>query len=1807
MSGIASGGGLGLPPSREQSYFGTLTTVARSPFSGAGHSTANPQASLLLHEAAQQAPHLKELVQTCSSDWVVINGKYGHFNPAPLPELDPQVYEGDQDELTASKHGGVPYGEDELLHQSASTSKLAITTPPQLVQVYDPLYNWQSESATVAGNRIPALPPSSVNPQGLRFAVTISKLDFEAGAIEPFHGSVATWDTSKRSKVSEDFHFQFTPQDWMASTSGRQERRCVFSFADVETGPGICFLLQLERTATGSAGGVKGKTYTHPRKEQGKSNEKERIRLQQIAQDWSQKMPVHEQFAWALIPMFDSDGSCNFKPGQEKTVDVEPLHRIKECYSEESLQDLINDPKRKIHKHVRAQFQVVVQRLPGDGVDASASFPAGTLAKLIVPSMPSTGLNTPINGHQREQSTGSSFVSNGYHANSEDDDSDAGSVAGGETISSSEVGASPVVPSRSGAVLSVESRHTDPAGTSITKLPVPYMINFRLLSQNEPHMRLFHLLYIYPQSFVTRKQRNVYIKVELKDDDLNFSAPGLPVFFPKEPQGQMQTSAGTTISWRSKISLFHDEFKMQVPPLLGRKHHLLFTFLNVEPPTSKSKQAAQQKPLGYAVVPLYPPERVSTADLSLPVMSELLYKYLEDNVKAHVPYLDDRKLLFRMRMRLCSSINPMDEHVSAFLQAYDDYIRGGLSQAPGFELGTAFRAVINIFKRVQQSVVDGEERSRYLVQYIDYVYGSVDRWDTVPVYPALCHIWCGIAQNKTRSKGSVEYEDSLVVGWALLELIAKSIALELQARRERDEDRAALMLLSAPVFGSLQGLFSALLADLVERSSTGLVFAKQLNLSLAFFCADLLALIQPEQCLRLTELYFAKLVGSCTPVLQDMKLAFLRVICDVENFSTFVTIEGRRNLLVNRLVTEVFIALGHPERSIRTKAARILAMTVTKCEYDARYQWSEDKASLASMFFPVLEMLADNLDVFEKLVPQEKREILICALFVLRHTNSDTLAECYAKDAGRRAAFFAILEACFKYFEYFSATSPSAVLEARTSLVPGGNLAPPLYTVLASDSKDTKATLERMYSPGKGSLSSRSNQPLREQFIALRANGSRKPSAAAMPLKNDPAFRHKLKTWEANLSTLVSLTVLDAFIAYLDGPDRIDQEPEDLDPKDNRLDCMCSLLLNFMNKRQSAAAWAEFLRVLDIFMCTHRRYVYARPRDQTFIYEACVSLLRMCTCSTEPLRRAGIAGVQQLLKHSFAVFGNVLRLRMLLTMAFFKVLSDVRLVEAVNGFPQEADCAKQLRASLEDLKQGHVRDSLDLVPGRGYSTIDDINRRWEEVEAMVGSLCTIQARTLEHDRDALSLPTATSTRTPIDKHAIVDHYCSLADAYVQVPDLHILWLQKLCKLQQDQQRWAEAAMCAVAIFVATQMWMEQGDSEVAWPVDTLEAVKKICPPLSPGLRTLPPECVGYGASLATLEAGLDSLHSAITLLLKAELQATCIELYEMLIPVYKKRRSFQHLIECYDGLKKVYESLQQQTELATFHPAANFYRVAFYGEVFGPSLHLKQFVYREARTVLLGEFVERLKKLYGVKLGQGFLKIITDSHTVSTTELLPGVGYIQVTFVDPLPQDMNVTDLIVDQNTGLSRFTYDTPFTPSGNVHGGLQDQWKRRTVLTTDGTFPTLKSRLLVKERQEKEFSPIENATDIVNTQAQAIWLEIKRPQKSLVSLQRVLQGSVRTQVNSGVVPICQTFLAPELETEYSEEKTTKLRDALRNFLAACDAGITLHSRLVTAANHDFHYELIRGLKELSAELSHYLPPVSATPSKAAPLLLSQ
>ncbi|KAF3626969.1 hypothetical protein FXO38_28980 [Capsicum annuum] len=305
-------------------------------------------------------------------------------------------------------------------------------------------------------------------------------------------------------------------------------------------------------------------------------------------------------------------------------------------------------------------------------------------------------------------------------------------------------------------------------------------------------------------------------------------------------------------------------------------------------------------------------------------------RYPVDLIEERLDYLEDGKNIFKLRLRLCSSLYPVSERIRDFFLEYD---RHTLRTSPpwGSELleainslknvdstallqflypilnmllhlignggetlqVAAFRATVNILTRVHQESVDEAERNAFLVNFVDYAFDDFGGHQT-PVYPGLSTVWGSLARSKAKGyRVGPVYDDVLAMAWFFLELIVKSMALE-QARSfyhnlPSGED-VPPMQLKEGVFRCVVQLYDCLLTEVHERCKKGLSLAKHLNSSLAFFCYDLLSIIEPHQVFELVSLYLDKFSGVCQTVLHDCKLTFLQIICDHD---LFVEMPGR--------------------------------------------------------------------------------------------------------------------------------------------------------------------------------------------------------------------------------------------------------------------------------------------------------------------------------------------------------------------------------------------------------------------------------------------------------------------------------------------------------------------------------------------------------------------------------------------------------------------------------------------------------------------------------------------------------------------------------------------------------------------------------------------------------------------------------------------------------------------------------------------------------------------------------------------------
>ncbi|KAH9673832.1 Guanine nucleotide exchange factor SPIKE 1 [Citrus sinensis] len=1811
-----------------------------------------------IDENLEQWPHLNELVQCYRADWVKDENKYGHYESVSPPSFQNQIFEGPDTDIeteTRLANARRGKGEDATDDDAPSTSGRQYTDATDVskhfgispLPAYEPAFDWENERSLTFGQRLSETPMS----HGLKISVKVLSLSFQAGLVEPFYGTICLYNRERREKLSEDFYFRVLPAE-MQDAKISYEPRGMF-YLDAPSAS-VCLLIQLERPATEESG-VTPSVYS--RKEPVHLTEREKQKLQV----WSRIMPYRESFAWAIVPLFDNsigavsggsaspssplapsvsgssshegvfepiskitlDGKLGYSGGSSVIVEISNLNKVKECYTEESLQD----PKRKVHKPVKGVLRLDIEKHQTAHADLENISESGSVTNdSIDPGDRATDLTfskCPSNGSDVPQTSNSKW-----------------SYGDGKEISGN------------------GSNAPDFSADDFQAF------DFRTTTRNEPFLQLFHCLYVYPSSVSLSRKRNLFIRVELRKDDADVRRQPLEAIHPREPGVSLQKWAHTQVAVGARMAYYHDEIKVSLPAVWTPMHHLLFTFFHVDLQTKL--EAPKPVVIGYAALPLSTHAQLRS-EISLPIIKELVPHYLQETGKERLDYLEDGKNAFKLRLRLCSSLYPINERIRDFFLEYD---RHTLRTSPpwGSELleainslknvdstallqflhpvlnmllhlignggetlqVAAFRAMVNILTRVQQESVDDAERNRFLVNYVDYAFDDFGGRQP-PVYP-------GLSTAKGYRVGPV-YDDVLTMAWFFLELIVKSMALE-QTRLffhglPLGEDIPPMQLRDG-VFRCVMQLYDCLLTEVHERCKKGLSLAKRLNSSLGFFCYDLLSIIEPRQVFELVSLYLDKFSGVCQSVLHDCKLIFLQIVCDHD---LYVEMPGRdpsdRNYLSSVLIQEVFLTWDHDDLSQRAKAARILVVLLCKHEFDARYQKPEDKLYIAQLYFPLIGQILDEMPVFYNLNAVEKREVLIVVMEIVRNLDDASLVKAWQQSIARTRLFFKLMEECLILFEHrkpadgmlLGASSRSPVGEGPSSPKYSDRLSPSINNYLSEASRQEvrisdsssfvyPCTLEispmqPQGTPENGYLWQRVNsqlsspsQPYSLREALAQAQSSRiGASAQALRESLHPMLRQKLELWEENLSAAVSLQVLEITEKFC-----MMAASHSIATDYGKLDCITAIIMSFFSRNQPVAFWKAFFPVFNRICDLHGATLMARENDR-FLKQVAFHLLRLAVFRNVSIRKRAVIGLQILVRSSF-YFMQTARLRVMLTITLSELMSDVQVTQMKSdGTLEESGEARRLRKSLEEMADearspsqfrecGLPEDALLAIPEK----FTENRWSWSEVKHLSVSLLLALDASLEH-----SLLGSAMT---MDRYAAAESFYKLAMAFAPVPDLHIMWLLHLCDAHQEMQSWAEAAQCAVAVAgVVMQALVARNDG--VWSKDHVAALRKICPIVSNEItaEASAAEVEGYGASKLTVDSAVKYLQLANKLFSQAELYHFCASILELVIPVYKSRRAYGQLAKCHTLLTNIYESILEQEASPIPFTDATYYRVGFYGEKFG-KLDRKEYVYREPRDVRLGDIMEKLSHIYESRMdGNHTLHIIPDSRQVKAEELQPGVCYLQITAVDPVMEDEDLgsrRERIFSLSTGsvrarvFDRFLFDTPFTKNGKTQGGLEDQWKRRTVLQTEGSFPALVNRLLVTKSESLEFSPVENAIGMIETRTAALRNELEEPRSSegdqlprLQSLQRILQGSVAVQVNSGVLSVCTAFLSGEPATRLRSQELQQLIAALLEFMAVCKRAIRVHFRLIGEEDQEFHTQLVNGFQSLTAELSHYIPAI--------------
>uniref|UniRef100_A0A8C2HI05 Dedicator of cytokinesis 10 n=1 Tax=Cyprinus carpio TaxID=7962 RepID=A0A8C2HI05_CYPCA len=439
-----------------------------------------------------------------------------------------------------------------------------------------------------------------------------------------------------------------------------------------------------------------------------------------------------------------------------------------------------------------------------------------------------------------------------------------------------------------------------------------------------------------------------------------------------------------------------------------------------------------------------------------------------------------------------------------------------------------------------------------------------------------------------------------------------------------------------------------------------------------------------------------------------------------------------------------------------------------------------------------------------------------------------------------------------------------------------------------------------------------------------------------------------------------------------------------------------------------------------------------------------------------------------------------------------------------------------------------------------------------------------------------------------DPEMLVDLQYSLANSYASTPELRRTWLESMAKIHVRNGDLSEVRMTSSRGSLAAFMH-EWTSFSMGWA-----AFMNISPNVKE--EGAMKEDAGTQDTPYTEDTLVEQLEMCADYLWKSERYELIAEINKPVIAVFEKRRDFKLYYDIHRSYLKVTEVVNSEKRLF-----GRYYRVAFYGQGFFEEEESKEFIYKEPKLTGLSEISQRLLKLYSDKFGADNVKMIQDSNKVNPKDLDPRFAYIQVTYVVPYFNEKELLEKKTDfeRHHNISRFVFETPFTLSGKKHGDVEEQCKRKTILTTSSSFPFLKKRIEVVEQQSTEMNPIEVAIDEMSRKVSELNQLCGMAEVDMIRLQLKLQGSVSVKVNAGPMAYARAFLEEKNAKKYPDNQVKLLKEIFRQFADACGQALKVNERLIKEDQLEYQEEMKAHYKDMLTELSAIMnEQVSTLPS---------
>ncbi|XP_042890658.1 dedicator of cytokinesis protein 9-like isoform X3 [Penaeus japonicus] len=565
----------------------------------------------------------------------------------------------------------------------------------------------------------------------------------------------------------------------------------------------------------------------------------------------------------------------------------------------------------------------------------------------------------------------------------------------------------------------------------------------RHIDDIHPYVNYSNNLYVYPHFLNYENQksfnraRNLVCTVELRDSDAEGATP-LRVIYGRPGSGAQITQMATVVLHHNTWPEWGDEVKIKLPHNLNSQHHLLFTFQHVAIEAAKAgkKDVPVETIVGYSWLPLTCKGRVVPDELTLPVAAHLPPKYLSIEplglgkgfAGPEVRWVDSQKNVFRVSMRLVSTVLSGDQHLHNFFQSSASLLppigsSGGASAASSprsaqpmdvetlkhlkalhaLEVGSIIAFLPTLLNQLLGVLLNAGAEvatnvTRVLVHVIDQVYEAgrddilnsyikyvmnISSHGRKTIHEEMCRSLAQLLQPSNMDQ--LTTNKILKHSQFFFAFIARSMALHLlttarikMVRNER---------FSEEYQAEVRSVVELVATYIVQHYKENPVEARAANIALAHFLKRCLSMMDRGYVFGLIKMYLEHFSPGDPIVLHVYKFTLLRVVCSHEHyiplnlpvFNTPISVDPKKaklrhgtdefylstdfcshHFLVGALLSEVRSALGEVGE-VQRVAIGVLRDLLAKHAFDDRYLQSGQQARIASLYFPIVSVLLENV------------------------------------------------------------------------------------------------------------------------------------------------------------------------------------------------------------------------------------------------------------------------------------------------------------------------------------------------------------------------------------------------------------------------------------------------------------------------------------------------------------------------------------------------------------------------------------------------------------------------------------------------------------------------------------------------------------------------------------------------------------------------------------------------------------------------------------------------------------------------------